>query len=59
MAGSYTSYTREMGETGSYLNRVPSLSVETNMRPAPTTVSALDVTSTVMVSSHRHNEVMI
>jgi len=37
-----------MGETGSYLKGVLSLSVETNMRPAPPTVSALDVTSTVM-----------
>jgi len=37
-----------MDETGSYLKGVLSLSVETNMRPAPPTVSALDVTSTVM-----------
>jgi len=37
-----------MGETGSYLKGVLSQSVETNMRPAPPTVSALDVTSTVM-----------
>ena len=37
-----------MSETGSYLKEVLSLSVETNMRPAPPTVSPLDVTSTVM-----------
>ncbi len=37
-----------MGETDSYLKGVLSLSVETNMRPAPTTVSALDATSRVM-----------
>ena len=48
IAGSNTIYTREMDETGSYLKGVLSLSVETNMRPAPPTVSALDVTSTVM-----------
>jgi glycosyltransferase involved in cell wall biosynthesis/CBS domain-containing protein len=48
IAGSDIVYTREMGETGSYLQGVLSLSVETNMRPAPPTVSALDVTSTVM-----------
>ena len=48
IAGSNTIYTIEMGETGSYLKGVLSLSVEINMRPAPPTVSALDVTSTVM-----------
>jgi glycosyltransferase involved in cell wall biosynthesis/CBS domain-containing protein len=48
IAGPNTVYTREMGETGSYLKGVLSLSVETNMRPMPPTVSALDVTSTVM-----------
>jgi glycosyltransferase involved in cell wall biosynthesis/CBS domain-containing protein len=48
IAGFDTVYTREMGESGSYLKGVLSLSVETNMRPAPPTVSALDVTSTVM-----------
>ncbi len=37
-----------MGDSGSYLKGILSLSVETNMRPAPPTVSALDVTSTVM-----------
>jgi glycosyltransferase involved in cell wall biosynthesis/CBS domain-containing protein len=37
-----------MGETGSYSKEVLSLSVETNMRSAPPTVSPLDTTSTVM-----------
>jgi glycosyltransferase involved in cell wall biosynthesis/CBS domain-containing protein len=37
-----------MTETGSYLKGVLSLTVETNMRPTPPTVSPLDVTSTVM-----------
>ncbi len=37
-----------MRETSSYLKEVLGLSVETNMRPAPPTVSLLDATSTVM-----------
>ena len=37
-----------MGETGSYFKDVLTLSVETNMRSAPPTVSPLDATSTVM-----------
>jgi len=37
-----------MGETGSYSKEVLSLSVETNMRSAPPTVSPSDTTSTVM-----------
>jgi len=37
-----------MGETGSYLKEVLDLSVETNMRAAPPTVSPLDAASTVM-----------
>jgi glycosyltransferase involved in cell wall biosynthesis/CBS domain-containing protein len=44
-----------MGETGSYLKDVLSLSVETNMRPAPPTVSPLDATSTVMDLMAREN----
>jgi CBS domain-containing protein/glycosyltransferase involved in cell wall biosynthesis len=39
---------REMGETGSYLGEVLGLPLETNMRPAPPTVSPADVVSTVM-----------
>lgn len=46
---------REMGETGSYLKEILNLSVETNMRPSPTTVSALDVTLTVMDLMAREN----
>jgi len=37
-----------MGKTGSYSEEVLSLSVETNMRSAPPTVSPSDTTSTVM-----------
>jgi glycosyltransferase involved in cell wall biosynthesis/CBS domain-containing protein len=39
---------RKMGETGSYFEEVLSLPLETNMRPAPPTVSPLDAISTVM-----------
>jgi glycosyltransferase involved in cell wall biosynthesis/CBS domain-containing protein len=39
---------REMSDRGSYLKEVLSLSVETNMRPAPPTVATLDAISTVM-----------
>jgi glycosyltransferase involved in cell wall biosynthesis/CBS domain-containing protein len=39
---------REMSDRRSYLKEVLSLSVETNMRPAPPTVAALDAISIVM-----------
>ncbi len=39
---------RKMGETGSFLDEVLGLLLETNMRPAPPTVSSLDAVSTVM-----------
>ncbi len=44
-----------MGESGSYLKEVLGLSVETNMRPEPPTVSPLDTTSIVMDLMTREN----
>jgi glycosyltransferase involved in cell wall biosynthesis/CBS domain-containing protein len=44
-----------MGETESYSKEVLALSVETNMRAAPPTVSPLDTTSTVMDLMTREN----
>lgn len=44
-----------MSETGGYLKEVLALSVETNMRPSPPTVSALDSASTVIDLMAREN----
>jgi glycosyltransferase involved in cell wall biosynthesis/CBS domain-containing protein len=44
-----------MGETASYFKEILSLPVETNMRPAPPTVSPLDATSTVMDLMQKEN----
>jgi glycosyltransferase involved in cell wall biosynthesis/CBS domain-containing protein len=46
---------RKMDETGSYLKDVLSLPLETNMRAAPPTVSALDTVSTVMDLMEKEN----
>jgi glycosyltransferase involved in cell wall biosynthesis/predicted transcriptional regulator len=48
-------HTREMGEQGRFSKEVLDLSVETNMRSAPPTVSPADMTSTVMDLMTREN----
>jgi glycosyltransferase involved in cell wall biosynthesis/predicted transcriptional regulator len=48
-------HTRQMGEQGRFSREVLGLSVETNMRSAPPTVSPEDLTSTVMDLMTREN----